>query len=291
MGGIVNIITRKNRGSRTGSIELRQRYTTNLSSSQWEKPGFSEIEPRDDEYNHWGGILNGPASVSHNNDLFGVGIDAGYYFEAGAVDTIVKRPVSIFDPRPYYYLQREQKKNLRLAINTDKTIIDALAASFAFADESTESSSSDNQKLSLSTRRLDANLTARHDLSSNLSLYAWVSGQQHYDDRTRYNYDSRLIMEREDLTFPTAEAEVTTTIKAGESNTVTVGFNGRFEAAEAVFIQGGRKSAYHMALFAQDVINIGASDRIILTPGIRYTGIADMEQFSLQYRNTFQHCS
>ncbi len=266
MGGVINILTPKNRGTRIASVELRQRYTSNFISSKWDRPGFKELEPRDGSYDHWGGILNGSASVEHNNDRFGMRADAGYFFDIGAIDTIEKR---IFGDRPYYYLPQESKKNIRLDFTTDKIFFDALDMSAACAGKSREYSAAENQKLTLNEQRLDANLRLAHVFTDVASMKAFVSAQKFQNERTRYNYDNKVVAEKEFLDFPKVESEVLSTVRAGRFNEITVGINGVYEAAEAVYIKGGHKSVTSLAPFMQDVINF--SDRVLLTPGIRYT--------------------
>lgn len=266
MGGVINILTRKNRGSRIASVELRQRYTSNIVSSKWDQPGFKELEPRDGSYDHWGGILNGSASVEHNNAIFGIRADAGYFFDIGAIDTI---EVRIFDDRPYYYLPQERKKNIRLDFTTDKAFFDALDISAAWAGNSRESSAAENQKLTLNEQRMETHLRLAHVFADAASVKAFVSAQQFRNERIRYNYDNKAVTEKKTLDFPKVEGEALFTLRAGRFNEMTVGINGVYEAAEAGYIKGGHKSVTTLAPFLQDVINF--SDRVLLTPGLRYT--------------------
>jgi len=268
VAGVVNIITKRNTGTRIASVELRQRYASNIGSSQWEQPGFIDIQPRDGERSHWGGALNGSALVSHNNDFLGVQADAGYYRDAGAVDTLQSR---IYGDRPYYSIPRELRRNLGVKIGSDRTPLSSVTGSFKYADNLRVSSVSSSQKLTLSARRIDGSVVVEHELRPSLTLGGYVTAQHYRKTRERYSFDHAVLQEQETTEFPTVDAEAKTTIEAGNSHAITVGLAGGYEAVEAVYIAGGGKSATHAAPFIQDIINIGGKDMLIFTPGLRYS--------------------
>ncbi len=268
VAGVVNIITKKNAGSRTASIQLQQRYSSNIGSSQWEEPGFAVIQPRDDKRSHWGGWLNGSALLSHNNDWFGVRADAGYFLDAGAVDTLESR---LFGDRPYFSIPWELRRNFGIEINSDKTPVSSVRGSFKYADNKRVSSASTSQKMTIFTQRFDGTIALEHELDPTLTLGGYVSGQNYHHERVRFNFDTKKEQEKETTGFPTVGAEVKATKNIGNSQAITLGLAGGYEAVEAVYIKDGGKSATHLAPFVQNIINIGGNDRFIFTPGLRYS--------------------
>ncbi|KMQ52552.1 TonB-dependent receptor [Chitinispirillum alkaliphilum] len=268
IGGVVNIITRRNRANSPLELRVRGRYNSNLTSTQFTEPGFAPIRPVGTS-NVWPGQFSGGLMVSHMSDMLGASFSAGSFYTPGVKDVV--KPSRVRPERPYYTIPEQLRTNYRLEINTDQFLDMDLSVSGAYSDNERKYSLVDTDEIHSKNERFDITVAAQKELSDQIDMGGFFTAQRSVYKRDRFSHDSDRYIEREITQFPQMEAEVRGNVAPGQSHVVTAGVNFKYDGLKAEYIKDGGKSAGEISLFVQDVINIGGDDRYLITPGMRFT--------------------
>ncbi len=272
MGGVINFISKKPDELHPISGDIRYRYGSNITSSKWDSPGFAEIDNMvvsdGDERSHWSGEHDGAITLNHSNKFFNIGLTGGFLHNSGVVDTIEPYILKKYE---YLGMSSNDRYNGRLAFRSYLGDRQDISGGVSLSSNESNISPTFSQRSTMGDKRYAADLAYNFVISEKNALKAWVTAQKHDHIYQLWDYDFETFQKDKVNSYKTVESEISTSYQPNGSHTIIVGITGKFESVEGEDLGNEEKRGQEIALFAQDLWNVKGSEKLIVTPGARYT--------------------
>ncbi|MGP1459208.1 MAG: TonB-dependent receptor plug domain-containing protein [Treponema sp.] len=242
MGGVVNIITKKNKAKRTSALKVRGQLVEEFSSS----------------------VRNySAANVSLTKGGFTAGVLGSFDWSRGKIERIKFSDGSKIDRYVSPFMQLGFAR-ATAGYSGDKGKIDSY---FLFSDSQQKLNSSVLDQIQYKSDRFEGGVSGERSLSDSVVLSGFTAVKSYLLD-TDFSNTSSSAEKLGNASYIDSESEARVSWDPNLINSVLVGFNANFQTVAGDSFDG-RKKQLLLSLFAQDSINIGASDVFFIVPGVR----------------------
>ncbi|PIE52039.1 hypothetical protein CSA37_08750 [Candidatus Fermentibacteria bacterium] len=272
LGGVVNFITKPL--SRATQISGSYRYQTNLLSSQFDTPGFENDENfqvATANRARWAGAHIADLNLRTTVGLFDIKAAGGVHYDAGVIDTIIKRPIPVFGERPYWTMNEMKRYygNLYAGLDVNDDLTISMDTRFAY-DKDKRSLSQDLVQW-FENNSYSGTLRSMYFAGDNVTFDSYFSFQRFDHDYCNWDYNTEVLTTDSYSIFDTWDCEAKSEIELNDEHDLVVGVNYLHESVENEDIIDGVKSGYEFAGYAQESFNLHDESRFIITAGLRGT--------------------
>ncbi|MCK5132583.1 MAG: TonB-dependent receptor [Candidatus Sabulitectum sp.] len=271
VGGVINFITKKL--SRSTEITGGYRYQTNVVSNQFNTPGYEDetFEVATGQRAHWPGAHSGDAGLRTTLGIFDIKASCGFYFDVGVVDTIIKRPVSLFGNRPYWTMNEMKRSFGNLYSGVDVSDDLTLSVDGRFSIDEDKRSLSKDVVRSFINYSYNGILRGSYFLEENVSFNGYLSAQRFDHNYRNYNFNLEAKTKDSYSVYDTFDFELRSIITLDDANELVAGVNFIRESVHNEDIENDKQNGYEVAGFLQESFNYEDEDRFFLTSGLRGT--------------------
>ena len=242
IGGVVNIITKKNKARKDSKLKLRGRLVEEFASN----------------------IRNySAANISLIKGGFSTGVSGSFDWSHGKI----KRTNSPHGKVEQYLTPFMQLGFVRA--NADYAGADGkIGTYFLFSDSQQKLNTSKYDRLDYKSQRFEGGITGERNLSDKF-IISGFSTVKSFSLNTDFGNKINNVDNLSDASCIDSESEARVTWNPNLMNSVLAGFNANFQTVAGGSFDG-RKKQLLLSFFTQDSINIGASDVFFIVPGVRF---------------------
>ncbi len=271
IGGVVNFITKKK--SRKTAVTGGYRYLTNSISSFYKIPGHEDdsFVVSTSNRSSWGGAHGADLGVRHTLGIVDLKVSAGLYIDGGVVDTIEKRPVTLFGDRPYWTMNELKRYNGSVYTGFDLSEDLSLSVDGRYSYSEDSRSISDDLKQSFVDHSFTGTVRGEYFFSDVASIGGYLSGQKFDHTYINYDFNSKDTVKNNRAIYNTFDSEIRYDVQLNSANQLVTGVNLLHGSVDGAAIKDGRQDGYEIAGFVQETFNLRDADNFILTTGLRGT--------------------
>ena len=242
IGGVVNIITKRNKTKKESALKVRGQLVEEFSSS----------------------VRNySAANIALTKGGFEAGVSGSFDWSRGKIKRIKFPDGSKIDQ----YISPFMQLGFVRATADYSSQAGKIGSYFLFSDSQQKLNSSVLDQIKYKSDRFEGGVSGEWIVTDTVALSGFTAAKS-YVLNTDFSNKSSNMEKLGDASYIDSESEVRVSWEPNLINSVLVGFNANFQTVAGDSFNG-RKKQLLLSLFAQDAINIGASDAFFIVPGIR----------------------
>lgn len=239
MGGVVNIITKKNKtGKKKLTGDLSEEFYSSIRSYTSGK-------------------------LAYSGEKFSGSLTGSFDWDRGLSE---RRNTVLLDDVTIYKVPARRLGFVRA--NADWKLTSGKIGTYAlFSDSLQKSNTTDYETMEYHTDRYELGVMGKKNIGDTWVLSGFASGKLYTLDSDFKNVTTNNIRDT-DAKFADGETEIRASWDPNLTNSVLMGFNGNFQTINGDSFSGTKKQLL-LSSFAQDTLTIGSSGKLLIVPGAR----------------------